>query len=99
VLLRLHFLRYGKEREVLTSFQDLAKVPNQLQGRIEVIETDQTFTPNPGSFCGWCGVTAHCPVIAQALVPLEVIAPATQEQAEEAASPMIPPPSWSPHAC
>jgi hypothetical protein len=87
VLLRLHFLRYGKEREVLLNSQDLAAVPDELQARIEVIEADHTFTPTPGSFCGWCGLTAHCPVMAQALVPVEVLAPATREQAGEAASP------------
>jgi hypothetical protein len=86
VLLRLHFLRYGREREVLLTPQDLAGVPEELQARIEVIEADQTFTPTPGSFCGMCGVTAHCPVMAQALVPVEVLAPATREQAEKAAS-------------
>jgi len=86
VLLRLHFLRYGKEREVLLSSQDLAGVPDELQARIEVIKTDQTFTPTPGSFCGWCGITAHCPIMAQALVPIDVLAPTTREQAGKAAS-------------
>jgi len=86
VLLRLHFLRYGKEREVLLSSQDLAAVPDELKARIEVIEADHTFTPTPGSFCVWCGVTAHCPVMAQALVPVEIMAPATREQAEKAGS-------------
>jgi hypothetical protein len=51
-----------------------------------VIEADQTLTPTPGSFCGMCGVTAHCPVMPKALVPVEVLAPATREQAEKAAS-------------
>jgi hypothetical protein len=86
VLLRLHFLRYGREREVLLGSQDLAGVSEELQARIEVIEVDHTFTPTPGSFCGWCGLTAHCPVMAQALVPVEVLAPVTREQAEKAAS-------------
>jgi hypothetical protein len=86
VLLRLHFLRYGREREVLLTPQDLAGVPEELKSRIEVIEAAQTFTPTPGSFCGMCGVTAHCPVMAQALAPVEVLAPATREQAEKAAS-------------
>jgi hypothetical protein len=89
VLLRLHFLRYGREREVLLTPQDLAGVPEELKSRIEVIEADQTFTPNPGSFCGMCGVTAHCPVMAQALAPIEVLAPATREQAEKAASMLL----------
>jgi hypothetical protein len=84
VLLRLHFLRYGKEREVLLSSQDLAAVSDELKARIEVIEADHTFTP--GSFCGWCRVTAHCPVMAKALTPVEVMAPTTREQAEKAAS-------------
>jgi len=84
--LRLHFLRYGKEREVLLTHLDLAAVPDELKARIDVIEADHTFTPTPGSFCGWCGVTAHCPVMAKALTPVEVLAPVTLEQAEKAAS-------------
>lgn len=86
VLLRLHFLRYGKEREVLLSPEDLDGVPEELQARIEVIEADHTFTPAPGSFCGLCGVTAHCPVMSRALAPVEILAPASREQAEKAAS-------------
>jgi len=86
VLLRLHFLRYGKEREVLLTHLDLAAVPDELKARIEVIEADHTFTPTPGSFCGWCGVTTHCPVMAKALTPVEVMAPVTLVQAEKAAS-------------
>jgi hypothetical protein len=49
-------------------------------------QTDTTFNPTPGSFCGWCGVTAHCPVMADTLVPMEVLAPVTREQAVKAAS-------------
>jgi len=86
VLLRLHFLRYGKEQEVLLTPQDLAEVPDELQARTEVIEADKHFDPTPGSFCGMCGVTAHCPVMAQTLVPVEVLALALREQAEKAAS-------------
>jgi hypothetical protein len=84
--LRLHFLRYGRERKELLTPQDLAGVPDELKARIGVIEEDKTFTPAPGYFCGMCGVTAHCPVMAQALAPIEVLAPATREQAEKAAS-------------
>lgn len=87
VMLRLHYLRYGKEREVLLSSEDLDGVPDTLNARIEEIEADTSFTPTPGSFCGWCGVTSHCPVMASALVPADVmVAPATREQAEKAAS-------------
>jgi CRISPR/Cas system-associated exonuclease Cas4 (RecB family) len=86
VLLRLHFLRYGKEREVLLTPKDLAEVPDELKARIEVIEADKTYAPTPGSFCGMCGVTAYCPVMTKALAPIEVLAPATREQAEKAAS-------------
>ena len=86
VLLRLHFLRYSKEREILLTPEDLSGVPDELTSRIEVIEADTNFTPTPGSFCGWCGVTAHCPVMADAVVPVEVLAPTTREQAEKAAS-------------
>ena len=48
--LRLHFLRYDKEREVLLSSQDLAGVPDELKARIEVIEAGHTFTPHPRVF-------------------------------------------------
>jgi hypothetical protein len=85
VLLRLHFLRYGKEREVMLEYHDLAEVPNELEARISTIEADKNYDPTPGSFCGLCGVTAHCPVMSQALAPIEVLAPATREQAEKAA--------------
>jgi hypothetical protein len=86
ILLRLHFLRYGKEREVLLEPQDLEGVPEILAEKIKVIEQDKEYTPTPGSFCGLCGITAHCPAMAQALLPVEVLAPASQEQAEKAAS-------------
>lgn len=86
VLLRLHFLRYGKEREIMLESQDLAEVPGELEARISTIEVDKNYDPTPGSFCGLCGVTPHCPVMSQSLAPIEVIAPATREQAEKAAS-------------
>jgi len=86
VLLRLHFLRYGKEREVLLEPQDLEGVPEVLASKIKTIEEDQDLDPTPGSFCGLCGITAHCPVMSKTLAPIEVIAPATREQAEKAAS-------------
>ncbi|MDD2901965.1 MAG: PD-(D/E)XK nuclease family protein [Syntrophales bacterium] len=86
ILLRLHFLRYGKEREVLLEPQDLEGVPEILADKIKTIEQDQDYDPTPGSFCGLCGITAHCPVMSKILAPIEVIAPATREQAEKAAS-------------
>jgi len=86
ILLRLHFLRYGKEREVLLEPQDLEGVPEVLADKIKIIEQDQEFDPTPGSFCGLCGITAHCPTMAQALVPVELLAPVNREQAEKAAS-------------
>jgi CRISPR/Cas system-associated exonuclease Cas4 (RecB family) len=85
VLLRLHFLRYGREREVLLTPYDLQGVPDLLEEKIRGIEKDKHFDPSPGSFCGMCGVTAHCPGVSKALVPVEVLAPATREQAEKAA--------------
>jgi hypothetical protein len=86
VLLRLHFLRYGREREVLLGPDDLNGVPDMLEEKIMVIEKDKHFDPSPGSFCGLCGVTAHCPVMSNALMPVEILAPATREQAEKAAA-------------
>ncbi len=86
ILLRLHFLRYGKEREVLLEPRDLDGVPEILADRINIIEQDKEYTPTPGSFCGLCGITTHCPTMAQALVPVEIMAPSTREDAEKAAS-------------
>ena len=86
ILLRLHFLRYGKEREVLLEPQDLEGLPEILAGKIKIIEQDQDFHPKPGSFCGLCGITSHCPTMAQALVPVDILAPVNREQAEKAAS-------------
>ena len=86
ILLRLHFLRYGKEVEVMMAPEELREVPDMLMDKISRIERDKHFDPKPGSFCGMCGVTAHCPVMAKALAPVEVMAPATREQAEKAAS-------------
>lgn len=86
ILLQLHFLRYGRNRQVLLTPDDLATVPQELDEKIARIEADTKFTPTPGSFCGWCGLTAHCPVMAQALVPVEFIAPVTRAEAENAAT-------------
>ena len=85
VLLRLHFLRYGAEREVLLDAADLDGTPQELEARIAQVEADGRFDPAPGSFCGHCGLTAHCPVMAQALAPREIVAPATRADAEKAA--------------
>jgi hypothetical protein len=86
VLLRLHFLRYGAEREVLLLPEDLAAVPDELDNQIAQIESWKEFEPTPGSFCGWCGVMAHCPVMAQALVPVNILYPTTREDAVQAAT-------------
>jgi hypothetical protein len=86
ILLRLHFLRYGAEREVLLLPEDLATVPDELEKRIAQIESWKKFEPTPGSFCGWCGVMAHCPVMAQALVPVNVLYPTTREEAVQTAT-------------
>ena len=86
ILLRQHFLRYGREQEVLLKAQDLDEVPHILKNKIRWIEGDQDFEPTPGSFCGLCGITAHCPVMANALISPEIMAPSTREQAESAAS-------------
>jgi hypothetical protein len=86
ILLRLHFLRYGADREVLLGARDLDTVPQELDGIIDMVEADDKFAPTPGSFCGHCGITAHCPVIARALTPVEILAPATKIQAEKAAA-------------
>jgi hypothetical protein len=86
ILLRLHFLRYGKEREVLLEPLDLEGVPGFLADKINIIEQDKDYNPTPGSFCGPCGVTAHCPIIAQALIPVKIMAPSNREDAQKAAS-------------
>ena len=86
ILLQLHFLRYGVEREVLLTPDHLDTVPQELEEKIAVIEADKHFDPRPGSYCSMCGVQSHCKVMAGALVPVEVLAPATKEQAEKAAT-------------
>jgi hypothetical protein len=86
ILLRLHFLRYGAEREILLLPEDLDTVPAELEAKIAVIEAEKHFDPRPGSYCSWCGVQSHCPVMQSALVPVEIMAPATREQAEKAAT-------------
>ncbi|MBI4962919.1 MAG: PD-(D/E)XK nuclease family protein [Desulfomonile tiedjei] len=86
ILLRQHFLRYGREQEVLLNAHDLDEVPHILKDKIRWIEGDQDFEPTPGSFCGLCGVTAHCPVMAGALISPDIMAPATRKQAETAAT-------------
>jgi hypothetical protein len=53
---------------------------------VAIIESDKKYDPTPGSYCQWCGVQSHCPVMATALIPVEVLAPATREQAEKAAT-------------
>jgi len=86
ILLQLHFLRYGAEREILLTPGDLDTVPAELEEKIAVIEAEKHFNPTPGSFCGWCGVTAHCPVMAQALVPANILYPVNHEDAVKAAT-------------
>ncbi|MFA5111197.1 MAG: PD-(D/E)XK nuclease family protein [Desulfobaccales bacterium] len=86
ILLRLHFLRYGAERELLLLPEDLDTVPQELEAKIAVIEAEKHFDPTPGSFCGWCGVTAHCPVMAQALVPANILYPVNHGDAVKAAT-------------
>ena len=85
ILLQLHFLRFGAEREILLTPGDLDTVPQELEAKIAVIEAEKHFNPTPGSFCGWCGVTAHCPIMAQALVPANVLYPVNHEDAVKAA--------------
>ena len=88
-LLQLYFLRYGITRDVLLAPENLAGVPRKLEEKIAKIEEDQKLEPRPGSFCGMCGVAAHCPHVAQALVPREFIAPTTKEQVQEAARQLL----------
>jgi hypothetical protein len=89
VLLELYFLRYGRTRKILLTPADLKGVPEELESRIAKIESDQKFEPRPGSFCDWCGVSTHCPTIAQALLPREFIAPITLEQVQKAAEQLL----------
>jgi hypothetical protein len=85
VLLRLHFMRYGAERETLLTPQDLATVPAELEEKIAIIEAEKHFDPRPGHYCSMCGVQSHCSYMANALVPVEVMAPACQADAVKAA--------------
>jgi hypothetical protein len=84
ILLRLHFLRYGLNKEIMLYPQDLIGVPEMIEAKINQIESDKKFEPTPGSFCGMCGVTAHCPVMANALVPVNILYPTSREEAEKA---------------
>jgi hypothetical protein len=88
-LLQLYFLRYGITRDVLLTPEDLTGIPKKLEEKIAKIEEDTKFEPRPGSFCGLCGVSAHCPVIARSLVPREFIAPATPEEVQKAAEKLL----------
>jgi hypothetical protein len=85
ILLKLHFLRYGLDRKVLLLPDDLAAVPEELDEKIARIEAAKKFEPTPGSFCGWCGVTAHCPEASKALAPVEIMHPVTQAEAVQTA--------------
>lgn len=84
ILLKLHFLRYGANRQVLLTPDDLATVPQELDAKIARIEADTKFTPTPGSFCRWCGVAPHCPVMVKALAPMEIIHPVSPAEAVQA---------------
>jgi hypothetical protein len=66
------------EREVV--------VLDELEKRIAQIESWQEFEPTPGSFCGWCGVIAHCLVMAKAIVPVNIFYPTTRGDAVQAAT-------------
>ena len=88
-LLELYFLRFGRTRGFLLKPEDLEDVPKKLEEKIAKIEADRKFEQRPGSFCGLCGVSAHCPVIARSLVPREFIAPATQEEVQKAAEKLL----------
>jgi CRISPR/Cas system-associated exonuclease Cas4 (RecB family) len=85
ILLKLHFLHYGANRQVLLTPDDLVTVPAELDEKIARIEADTKFAPAPGSFCGWCGVANHCPEMAKALAPVEIMHPVHQAEAFEAA--------------
>jgi hypothetical protein len=86
ILLRLHFLRYGAEREIMLAPEDLDTVPAELDAKIAEIEAEKHFDPRPGSYCSWCGVQSHCPTMAQALVPVSIIYPASKADAVKAGS-------------
>jgi hypothetical protein len=89
ILLRLHFLRYGAEREILLLPEDLDTVPQELEARIEAVESEKYWDPRPGSYCSWCGVQSHCPVMEKALVVREVVYPASYEDAVKAAQVLL----------
>jgi hypothetical protein len=87
ILLKLYFMRYGYEPEpVLLTPDDLNSVPDELEAKIAEIEAEKHFDPRPGSYCSWCGVQTHCPVMEKALVDTEVVYPVTQEDAVKAAT-------------
>ncbi|MEW6657391.1 MAG: PD-(D/E)XK nuclease family protein [Thermodesulfobacteriota bacterium] len=87
--LKLYFLRYGQSRKITLTPEQLQSVPRKLEEKIAQIEGDQKFEPRPGSFCGMCGVAAHCPHVARSLVPRELIAPSTLEEVQKAAEQLL----------
>lgn len=87
--LKLFFLRYGKSQEITLTPEQLKNVPQKLEEKIAQTESDQKFEPRPGSFCGMCGVAAHCPHVARSLVPRELIAPSTPEDAQRLAEELL----------
>jgi hypothetical protein len=85
ILLQLHFMRYGYEPEpVLLTPEDFQAVPAELEEKIAIIEAEKHWDPRPGSYCSWCGVQTHCPVMQTALSPIEIMAPVTQADAQKA---------------
>jgi|GEM_PF-843845 hypothetical protein len=86
ILLRLHFLRYSFEQEILLEPEDLDTIPQELEIKIAKIEAEKHFDPTPGSYCGWCGVIQHCPVMESALVPATILYPVSQADALKAAT-------------
>ena len=79
ILLRLLFLRYSAEREVICSPLTWPRSQMSWRSGLSRLKSRKDFEPTPGSFCGWCSVMAHCSVMAQAIVPVNILYPTRED--------------------
>jgi hypothetical protein len=60
---RLEFVRHGVIREVELSKDDILAVGDDINARIQQIESERKFEPRPGSGCVWCEYPELCTAI------------------------------------
>lgn len=86
ILIRLESLGLGYRVQDYILPSDLAHVPDMIREMADRIENNRKWDPTPGSYCGLCGVGAHCPEMSQALIEREYLAPASVADAKKLAS-------------